>query len=89
MGEVISLLAAFLTDIGNRRAVPGQRSKRREKAGGDCRYPIRPPSSAFPISLHLESYLVEGDAEFLNRAETTGHRLWDWVLCSERKNEQH
>jgi hypothetical protein len=26
MGEVISLLAAFLTDIGNRRAVPGQRS---------------------------------------------------------------
>jgi hypothetical protein len=93
VGEVISLLAAFLTDIGNRRAVPGQRSERREKAGGDCRVPDPPaghqPSPSAFISLHPESYLGEGDAEFLKRAETRGHRLWGWVLCSERKNEQH
>jgi hypothetical protein len=92
MGEVSSLLAAFLTDIGNRRAVSGAeviaaRKSRRGLSVPDPPAVISLPhrlSSAF-ISLHLESYLVEGDGEFLNRAETTGHRLWDWVLCSGEK----
>ena len=64
------------------------RKSRRGRSVPDPPAVISLPPSAF-ISLHLESYLVEGDAEFLNRPETTGHRLWGWVLCSERKNEQH
>ena len=55
MGEVISLLAAFLTHRGTGELFRGRGHSGAKKAGGDCRYPIRPPSSAFPISFHQPS----------------------------------